>query len=202
MKTKYSQGNCDNLCGVYASINAALLSTEGLAKFNKKQVREWFQLLIADLSKHRKLLTVHKEGSPVELVENYIRLLQTKLADNVILSYYKPFTDQTRTSTALKKLSILANQKNTAIVVGIQGFYDHWSVLDKIQNNRLYLNDSDSLKFLNIKNMPKRYNLTVEDTIVIKAEACKNEVYRDCTPEKLCKQSQKPYLLHTCKPKS
>ncbi len=170
MKTKYSQGNCDNLCGVYASINAALLSTEGLAKFNKKQVREWFQLIIADLSKHRKLLTVHKEGSPVELVENYIRLLQTRLADNVILSYYKPFTDQTRTSTALKKLSTLANKKNTAIVVGLQGFYDHWSLVSKITADRVFLNDSDGLKYLNIKNIPKRYDLTVEDTIVVTAK--------------------------------
>lgn len=60
MKNKYSQGNCDNLCGVYASINAALLSTEGLVKFSKKQVKEWFQLIITDLSKRHKLLTVHK----------------------------------------------------------------------------------------------------------------------------------------------
>lgn len=45
MKTKYSQGNCDNLCGVYASINAALLSTEGLAKFNKNKLESGFNSL-------------------------------------------------------------------------------------------------------------------------------------------------------------
>lgn len=103
MKTKYSQGNCDNLCGVYASINAALLSTDGLAKFNKKQVREWFQLIIADLSKHRKLLEVHKVGSSVELVEGYLNTIREQLANNIELTYYKPFTFKTRTSTALKK---------------------------------------------------------------------------------------------------
>lgn len=173
MKNKYSQGNCDNLCGVYASINAALLSTEGIAKFSKKQVKEWFQLIITDLSKHHKLLTVHKEGSPVELVENYIQLLQTQVADNVILSYYKPFTEKTRISTALKKLSTISQQSNKAVIIGIEGFYDHWSLVSKITSDRVFLNDSDGLKFLNIKNMPKRYNLTVEDTIVIKAEASK-----------------------------
>ena len=170
MKAKYSQGNCDNLCGVYASINAALLSTDGLEKFSKKQVRDLFQLIITDLSKHHKLLTVHKEGSPVELVENYIRLLQRQLADNVILSYYKPFTFKTRTTTAVKRLTVISRQANTAVIIGIQGFYDHWSVLDKIQNNRLYLNDSDGLKYLNIKSIPKRYDLTVEDTIVVTAK--------------------------------
>lgn len=171
MKTKYSQGNCDNLCGVYASINATLLSTEGLAKFSKKQVKEWFQLIIADLSKHHKLLTVHKEGSPVELVENYIQLLQTQLADNVILSYYKPFNDKTRISTALKKLSVISQQSNKAVIIGIEGFYDHWSLVSKITSDRVILNDSDGLKYLNIKNMPNRYALTIEDTIVVEAES-------------------------------
>ena len=167
----FSQGNLDNLCGVYSSINATLLSTEGLVTFRQQEVREWFQLIIADLSKHRKLLTVHKEGSPIELVENYIRLLQTRLADNVILSYYKPFTEKTRTSTALKKLSTISQQSNKAVIIGIEGFYDHWSIVSKITSDRVFLNDSNGLKFLNIKNMPQRYNLTVEDTIVVKAKA-------------------------------
>ena len=170
MKAKYSQGNCDNLCGVYASINAALLSTEGLAKFSRKQVRNWFQFIIADLAKHHKLLTVHKEGSPVELVENYIRLLQRQLADNVILSYYKPFTFKTRTTTALKKLSAISQQSNKAVIIGIEGFYDHWSLVSKITSDRVFLNDSDGLKYLNIKSIPKRYDLTVEDTIVVTAK--------------------------------
>lgn len=171
MKNKYSQGNCDNLCGVYASINATLLSTEGLAKFSRKQVKEWFQLIITDLSKCHKLLTVHKEGSPVELVENYIQLLQTQLADNVILSYYKPFNNKTRTTTAIKKISTISKQPNTAVIIGIQGLHDHWSVIDRVTADRIYLNDSDGLRYLRTTNIPRIYDLTVEDTIVVKAEA-------------------------------
>ncbi len=170
MKTKYSQGNCDNLCGVYASINAALLSTDGLAKFNKKQVREWFQLIIADLSKHRKLLEVHKVGSSVELVEGYLNTIREQLANNIELTYYKPFTFKTRTSTALKKLSAISQQSNKAVIIGIEGFYDHWSLVSKITSDRVFLNDSDGLKYLNIKNMPNRYALTVKDTIVVTAK--------------------------------
>lgn len=171
MKTKYSQGNCDNLCGVYSSINATLLSTEGLVTFRQQEVKEWFQKIIAYLYKHRKLIAVHKEGSEIELVEGYLGIIQSQLADNIRLTHYKPFNDKTRTTTAIKKISTLTKQPNTAVIIGIQGLHDHWSVIDRITEDRIYLNDSDGLRFLRSSNMPRIYDLTVEDTIVVKAEA-------------------------------
>lgn len=169
----YKQGNLDNLCGIYSSENAVLKSTNGLAKFTKKQVKGWFQEIIADLSKHRKLLAVHKDGSEVELVENYLGIIQSQLADSIKLklSYYKPFNEKTRTTTAIKKISTISKQPNTAVIIGIQGLHDHWSVIDRITEDRIYLNDSDGLRFLRSSNMPRIYDLTVEDTIVVKAEA-------------------------------
>lgn len=169
MKNKYSQGNLDNLCGIYSSENAVLKSTNGLAKFSKKQVKGWFQEIIADLSKHRKLLAVHKEGSEVEQVEDYLGIIQSQL-DNIRLTHYRPFNDKTRTTTAIKKISTLTKQPNTAVIIGIQGLHNHWSVIARITEDRIYLNDSDGLRFLRSSNMPRIYDLTVEDTIVVKAE--------------------------------
>ena len=166
----FSQGNLDNLCGVYSSINATLLSTEGLENFKKKYVKSWFQEIIAYLYKHRKLNAVHKEGSEVEQVEDYLGIIQSQL-DNIRLTHYKPFNDKTRTTTAIKKISTLTKQPNTAVIIGIQGLHDHWSVIDRITEDRIYLNDSDGLRFLRSSNMPRIYDLTVEDTIVVKAEA-------------------------------
>ena len=171
MKNKYSQGNLDNLCGIYSSENAVLKSTNGLAKFTKKQIKNWFQLIISDLFKRRKLLAVHKEGSAVEQVEDYLGIIQSQLPDNIKLTYYKPFNDKTRTTTAIKRLTIVSRQPNTAVIIGIQGLHDHWSVIDRITADRIYLNDSDGLRFLRSSNMPRIYDLTVEDTIVVKAEA-------------------------------
>lgn len=165
----YRQGNLDNLCGIYSTENAVLKSTNGLAKFTKKQAQIWFQLIISDLSKRRKLFAVHKEGSEIELVEGYLGIIQSQLADNIKLSFYKPFNDKTRTSTAIKKISTLTKQPNTAVIIGIQGLHDHWSVVDRITADRIYLNDSDGLRFLRSSNIPRIYDLTVEDTIVVKA---------------------------------
>lgn len=169
----YKQGNLDNLCGIYSSENAVLKSTDGLVKFSKKQVKGWFQEIIADLSKHRKLLAVHKEGSEVELVENYLGIIQSQL-DSIKLIYYKPFNDKTRTTTAIKKISTISKQPNTAVIIGIQGLHDHWSVIDRITADRIYLKDSDGLRFLRVTNMPRIYDLTPEDTIVVKAESACN----------------------------
>ena len=167
----YRQGNLDNLCGIYSSENAVLKSTDGLAKFSKKQVKGWFQEIIADLYKHRKLLLVHKEGSEVELVEGYLGIIQSHIANDIKLSYYKPFNDKTRTTTAIKKILTISKQSNTAVIIGIQGLHDHWSVIDRITADRIYLNDSNGLRFLRLSNMPRIYDLTVEDTIIVKAKA-------------------------------
>ncbi len=174
MRKVYHQGNIDYLCGLYASINATLLSTDKLAKFSRKQVQYWFQSILADLSKRRKLLEVHREGSDVKMLESYIKILQTQVADNIKLTYYMPFSKKTRTATAIKKISIISKQPNTAVIIGITGLYEHWSLVAKTTADRIYLNDSDGLKFLYIKNMPTRYDLIVTNTVVVTAEdVCK-----------------------------
>lgn len=171
MRKIYHQGNVDYLCGLYASINATLLSTDKLATFSRAKVRSWFQSIIADLSKHRKLLAVHKEGSDIEMMESYIKIIQAQMPEKINLTYYKPFLKNTRTSTAIKKISVISTQPNTAVIIGISGLYEHWSLVAKTTADRIYLNDSDGLTFLYIKNMPLRYNLIVANTIVVTAEA-------------------------------
>lgn len=190
----YRQGNLDNLCGIYSSENAVLKSTNDLAKFSKKQVKGWFQEIIADLSKHRKLLAVHKEGSEVELVENYLGIIQSQLDDSIKLklSYYKPFNEKTRTTTAIKKISTISKQPNTAVIIGIQGLHDHWSVIDRITADRIYLKDSDGLRFLRITNMPRIYDLTPEYSIVVKAESACNLTIPRLHPRKSVQTKSNP----------
>lgn len=166
----FSQGNLDYLCGIYSSINAVLQSTENITQYKTKQVRKWFELILVDLSKQHKLLNVSKYGSSLKMVERYLNILQTELKENIKLQYDRPFNEKTRLTTILKKMSILAYQPHTAIIIGISGIYDHWSVIHKIQKSRLYLNDSSGLKYLNIKNIPKRYDLIKTNIIVIKSE--------------------------------
>jgi len=166
----YQQGNLDYLCGIYSSINAVLQSTEGITQYKRKQVRKWFELILVDLSKHRKLLDVCKYGSSVKTVERYLNILQTELKDNIKIKYARPFNERTRLATVLKKMSVLACQPHISILIGISGLYEHWSLVAKTTADRIYLNDSDSLKYLNIKNIPKCYDLIRSNIIVIKSE--------------------------------
>lgn len=48
---------------------------------------------------------------------------------------------------------------------------DKLNITERLTEDRIYLNDSDGLRFLRSSNMPRIYDLTVEDTIVVKAEA-------------------------------
>lgn len=53
------------------------------------------------------------------------------MADNIKLTYYMPFSKKTRTTTAIKKISIISKQPNTAVIIGITGLYEHWSLVAK-----------------------------------------------------------------------
>ena len=166
----YRQGMLDSLCSIYCSINAVRLSISGIACFS---ARSCFEEILSDLSKQRKLLFVHKFGSSSKAITRYLDVLQAKLAQDVKISYSKPFINVTRKSTIIKKLSILSQKPNTAIIIGISGKYYHWSLIDKVTENRIYLNDSLYLKYLNINKIPNLYQLNTNEIFVIKAKVCK-----------------------------
>ncbi len=40
-------------------------------------------------------------------------------------------------------------EQNTAILIGLDGVHDHWTVVESITNDRINLYDSDRLKYFN-----------------------------------------------------
>lgn len=92
----YRQGMLDSLCGIYCSINAVRLSISGIACFS---ARSCFEEILSDLSKQRKLLFVHKFGSSSKAITRYLDVLQAKLAQDVKISYSKPFINHSNIQT-------------------------------------------------------------------------------------------------------
>lgn len=76
-------------------------------------------------------------------------------------------------STFLKEIKLfLGKNTNRSVLISLSGKYDHWTIITKITDARIYLLDSDGLQYLNIKNcitgkMNSDKNSNVEKTHVL-----------------------------------
>lgn len=167
---RYLLQGIDKLCGIYASLNSIIKITEDICVLHKSIWETLFLTIIEDLH-HRKCLNkVHQNGSNPKQVEKYLEKLKTELADDVIVTYSRPFDKCIDTETLLKKLKYLSRQPQTAVILSISGKYNHWSVLDKIVKKRLYLHDSINLKYLNTDKIGDIYDLEADEIFVIKIQ--------------------------------
>ena len=166
---RYLLQGIDKLCGIYACLNCLIKATDGVCSFHRSLWETLFLDIIDDLHQRRYLNKVHQNGSSPEQVEKYLEKLKSELADDVIVTYSRPFDKCIDTETLLKKLKYLSRQPQTAVILSISGKYNHWSVLDKIVKKRLYLHDSINLKYLNTDKIGDIYDIEAEEIFVVGA---------------------------------
>ncbi len=164
------QGDTDNLCGIYASLNSIIKATDGIMTISQTKAKTLFEEIISHLH-HRKLLyKIHQHGSNVKQLDEYLTLLENKLSDKIKIYHYFPFSERTRTKTVIKRLADLYSEKYTAVILPLEGKYYHWSLLDKIIGNRIYLIDSNHLKYINIDKIPDVHQICPEEVCVVVAD--------------------------------
>lgn len=164
------QGDTDNLCGVYASLNSIIKATNGLMTISQTRARTLFGEIISHLHHRRLLYKIHQHGTNVQQLNEYLTLLENKLAEKINIHHYFPFSEKTRTKTVIKRLVNMSSEKNTAVILPLEGKYYHWSLLDKVVGNRIYLIDSNHLKYINIDKIPDIHQICPEEVCVVVAD--------------------------------
>lgn len=146
----FEQGALDSLCGIYSLINAERiinLSTDD-------QSQKLFNSIIDYLDKERLLADVLTQG---------MSLKNIKLVLNNVIKHRIPNT-QIRFSGVKNPdldtfwqeiINFLAEDssdvsgKRRAVLLGMSGVHDHWTVIKSITEKQIKLFDSDGLKYLN-----------------------------------------------------
>src|SRR5688572_29673823 len=134
----FQQGGLDSLCGLYSIINAERFINHSTDKESQKL----FDSLIHYLAR-RGLLTKFLIGGIIHT--EMLVILKKVVGKRRISSVQIPFRgvhnpDLTRFWKAMQ--FFLDGTPGRAIILGIQGYHDHWTVIEKITNRSILLYDS------------------------------------------------------------
>jgi hypothetical protein len=140
----FQQGGLDSLCGLYSIVNAE--------RFINRSVDEEAQMLFNDivyyLSRRRKLAYLLSEGIiHTQMIQILKRVVGKKRISNVWIPWRGlPNPDLTAFWRSMQ--DFLDGTPGRAIILGLNGFHDHWTVIESITNRSIFLYDSALIKRL------------------------------------------------------
>lgn len=138
----YNQGYLDGLCGIYSIINSARV----VNNFNKKYCQTLFEDILRFLVLESCLFKILTNGITMNMIGQIINT-----HENLNLMKKRPFHGQHTTNLNEFWCSMQNHlaSPNRAIILGLGGVYDHWTVVNEISDKRIMLVDSTNLKYLN-----------------------------------------------------
>ncbi len=140
----YQQGGLDSLCGLYSIINAERIINHS----SDDETQQLFDDLIHYLSR-RGLLTKFLIGGIIhtEMLVILNKVVGKKRISNVEIPWRGvPAPDLT---TFWKSIQyFLDGTPGRAVILGLQGYHDHWTVIENITNRTIILYDSALIKRL------------------------------------------------------
>lgn len=146
MVKPFKQGDLDGLCGLYAGINAAKL----LTRIGRTTGTNLLLDAVLTLEKNNCLSTYVTEGTTsLDLA----RILRDTICPAFHIKRSKPFHKKKNTSLSefWQDLTVFlsTDKPRTAIISIEDAIYSHWTVVESINDKRIYLFDSYQRKVLN-----------------------------------------------------
>ncbi len=140
----FQQGGLDSLCGLYSIINAERFINHS----THEETQQLFDDLIHYLSR-RGLLTKFLIGGIIhtEMLVILNKVVGKKRISNVSIpgrGVNNP--DLTRFWRSMQ--NFLDGTPGRAIILGLQGYHDHWTVIENITSRSIMLYDSSKIKRL------------------------------------------------------
>ena len=143
----YQQGGLDSLCGIYSIVNAERI-------INGTTIEEsevLFCEIMRHLDKKKRLYSILTNGM---LLKDVKQILNEIVRDRIPVKQIQ-FAGKTNPdlSTFWKSMQeFLSESSKKAILLGLSGFHDHWTIISSITEKQIQLADSDSLQQLNRSN--------------------------------------------------
>ena len=140
--TPYQQGKLDSLCGLYSIINSSRL----IHQYDNQYCQLLFSEIISYLALESSLFKITTAGINFSTIGRIITDVS-----NLNLIKEKPFKGVRTIPLELfwSSMASFLAEPNRAILLGLGGLYDHWTVVQKITDKRIVLFDSSQLKYLN-----------------------------------------------------
>jgi len=137
MLVPYHQGELDGLCAVYCVINA----TKIISNTSKIDCQYLFNKMI-------KFLSTKQDISPIVIYGVHFKLLGSLLKQipkHTIHERKAPFRRRKKLTLDeyWNKISVFLSEPNRAVIIGIEGNEDHWTLVYSITKKQMNLFDNE-----------------------------------------------------------
>jgi|ADurb_Leu_01_Slu_FD_contig_101_326969_length_1514_multi_3_in_0_out_0_2 hypothetical protein len=145
----FEQGELDGLCGIYSIINAVRRIRGGKILKDIDERNELFLEILNYLHKHYHGLVFMIDGISIQSIAGILRdIIEPKYN----ITRKRPFDK--RPDVKLSEFwdsmqSFMKENPSGAILLGLGGKHDHWTVVESITDKGMYVMDSDGLIHFN-----------------------------------------------------
>jgi len=151
----FQQGGLDSLCGLYSIVNAERI----INRSSDDETQQLFDDLVHFLAR-RGLLSKFLIGG---ILHNQMLVILDKVVGKQRISRvqvpWRGVPNPALTTFWQSMQYFLNGTPGRAIILGLQGYHDHWTVIESLTNRSILLYDSSK-----IKRLPRPYCTTVYTT--------------------------------------
>jgi hypothetical protein len=165
----FQQGNLDGLCGIYALINAIRLATADHLHLSNNEWMGVFGSLLAQADRHTGATDLVTGGIGTRRLIALTRYAIDHMANHhgIELTMSRPLIELERPSKRklIAKLRRLVGRPASAVLFGLGGHLDHWTVVCSVSDRSLGLFDSSGLHRIRIDHCRTRHEKKLETTV-------------------------------------
>jgi hypothetical protein len=139
----YQQGGLDSLCGLYSIVNAERIINHS----TDDQAQALFNTMVRFLSKKRMLAKILIHG----VIHNNMLMVLEQVVNGRIQNIEIPWRSQPTPELDAfweSMREFLDGTPGRSIILGLNGFHDHWTVIHSITSKSIFLYDSAEIKRL------------------------------------------------------
>lgn len=144
MPKPYRQGQLDGLCGVYAMVNAVDVLCGPISKRHAKAL---FLDILRFLESRGPLAERCTQGI---VIHDMAAILNYVVCQQYPIQRSKPFHHRPHVDKQqyLATLAQFLQQPQTIVFAGLEGYLNHWTLIEGITDKTLKTYDSDGIRFL------------------------------------------------------
>ena len=165
----FQQGHLDGLCGLYALINAIRLATSDHLDLTNDQWTGIFACLLTEADAHTGATNLVMGGIGTRRLIALARYAVKHMANHhgIRLEMSRPLINLAKPSQRklVAELRRLVGRPASAILIGIGGSLDHWSVVRSVGDHYLGLFDSSSCQRIQIDRCRARHEKNLRTVV-------------------------------------
>ena len=144
MTKPYQQGDLDGLCGVYALVNAVDYLCGPLSN---RKARQLFQQILKHLETKAPLASRCCHGI---VINDIAGILKSVVCQQYPIQRFKPFHRQpwVNKQRYIKILREFLQQPNAIVLLALEGYHSHWTLVRQITDKKLVTYDSSEIRYV------------------------------------------------------